>query len=215
MTLKAPKADDSWEAKGDYALKSMVLFRPWRSAWCALQKWLGDPKLYADKNPDVIWQALHEEYHNWRATLMASAAPYKSTDPCIWRPAPTYNSCDWWACMTERRLQNLDLVCARHTQHSTRPTYVNGLPVEEDFPIEADECAESCDSEASDATSQRSVQAVLADMESDEELKQPRVFPPVPGKLCGTLPLGVMATEFLSQPIKTKKNQILIPKFHY
>ena len=59
-------------------------------------------------------------------------APHAARDPNVWRPAPVYDTAAWWACMTARRLDNLRLVSAKHTEHALRPDTVDGLPVEEE-----------------------------------------------------------------------------------
>ena len=81
-----------------------------------------------------MWKALHEAYDQWRADLTTLASPHVSRDPAVWRPAPIYDTAAWWACMTTRRLQNLHLVSAKHSDHALRPDTVDGLPVEEDDP---------------------------------------------------------------------------------
>ena len=87
-----------------------------------------------------MWKALHAAFTHWSTELTTLAAPHASRDPDVWRLAPVYDTAAWWACMTVRRLDNLQLVSAKHTEHALRPDTVDGLPVAEDDDQEA-KCA--------------------------------------------------------------------------
>ena len=157
---------------------------------------MGEPSTFAGAAEETVWKALHESYEAWYATLRTRAAPHMSRELGTWQPAPSYGSPAWWACMVTRRLDNFQLVCAKHTEHGQRPITLDGLPVEEESEREEIKTGEnSSEAESHDAPVRQDM-AEVGDMTSDEEPVRTRVYPSVLGTRCGRLPLGVEANTF-------------------
>ena len=76
--------------------------------------------------------------------------------------------------MLVKRLDNLQLLCSRHTHHSQRPTTVDGLPVEEASDTDAKKSDDDSSSEESRDGPAQAAKHDLADMESDEEMEAAR-----------------------------------------
>ena len=54
-----PKRDSEPDAKGSYALFCMLLLRPWRSKYHAIQSWIGPPVNFRGRPRDDVWLALY------------------------------------------------------------------------------------------------------------------------------------------------------------
>ena len=127
-----PKADSDAETKGTYALFCMVLLRPWRDIFLAIQSWIGAPSQFRNHSRDCMWIALYDAYVKWRSELFTSAAPYFSGDSRTWLPAPSFCSDHWWVCVVHRIVESMDMALAHPAQNSTKKPDVQGLPLEED-----------------------------------------------------------------------------------
>jgi hypothetical protein len=125
------------------------------------------------------------------------AAPHMSRDPQAWQPPPVYNSDAWWACLITKGLNNLRLVSSKHTEHPLRPATVNGLPVEQDSDPDGEDPEKP---PCSDVSSEGNIERVVEDLISETEDHPPHGYPAAPVKRCGTLPLGTVAIDLLSQP---------------
>ena len=105
---KKPVADADPEEKGKYALFVMLLFRPWRGVH--VPDFL-DNVLYSSSGMplQVAWHKIHDEFIRWRRDEIDKVAqPYLQRELPI-EAQPSFNSRDWWACMTALRLRNLDV----------------------------------------------------------------------------------------------------------
>ena len=195
--VHAPNPEDSIEAKGRYALKVFILFRPWRAPVQALHEWLGGASSFAGKDIEDVFGVLHTNVEAWQSKLATLAAPHMSRDPQAWQPPPVYNSDAWWACLITKGLNNLRLVSSKHTEHPLRPATVNGLPVEQDSDPDGDDPEKP---PCSDVSSEGNIERVVEDLISETEDHPPHGYPAAPVKRCGTLPLGTVAIDLLSQP---------------
>ena len=127
-----PKADSDADAKGRYALFAMLLLRPWRQQYIAIQSWIGAPSHLQNLSQDSMWLALHDAYRNWRSELSKSAAPYFSRDPKTWLPAPHFGTQEWWNCRVYTIVENMDLAFAHPGDKASKIPDVQGLPLESD-----------------------------------------------------------------------------------
>ena len=127
---RKPEDGSSSEEKGRYGLFMMLLFRPWRGpnevdfVVATLRR--GSRRLTeAD-----AWERIYGEYFSWRETEVdGRASRYLPgvSDPPI--DKPKFDSPEWWACMTRRRLRHLELVLSKYNRlGDEKPLDLDMLP---------------------------------------------------------------------------------------
>ena len=200
-----PTADSTSEARGDYALFAMVLFRPWRAPGAALQAWLGPPKRAhaGDGCSARIGDALYEEFCRWRQSLRDDVDEYRTSTSASEQPSPPYPNRQepgtaWWSAMTLARLDNLELLCAKRTPDSTKPpTTLDGLPLGSDADSQSDHKASDNESvAASSEEKEEGLPGQDAVLSENEDVPNRPLYPPAEARRCGKLPRENTAGTF-------------------
>ena len=198
-----PTSTSSSEERGRYAVFMMMLFRPWRHLeQTVLKDWMGDSVL---THIDAAWEALFTEFLRWRkediidvaSPYFNRAAPFQERSL---RPLFEKDGSDWWPCLIYPRLLNMELALARKRRNkdtSLNPI-VLGVRVEND---EAGSPTPPCSPRGSDSDDA----GIIEDDTPADELKSledlPRgVYPPVSGKLCGSIGHAVALNDFFGAP---------------
>ena len=135
----SPDKNSSIQAKGEYALFAMLLFRPWRG----LTEIDFLASLLAHCTPEStsieMWEVIYDAYQHWRAALDSVATPFlrrsAGAAPVPLRSEgssdsgmPPFGTEQWWACVTSCKLRNLDLVLSGVKHNAYRqPTAVELL----------------------------------------------------------------------------------------
>ena len=131
--LPAPPKDSSDEiAKGKYALFAMMLLRPWRDLFLAIQSWIGPPRPHQTSSPKAIWMAVYDAYVVWRNQLEKSVAPYFSREKNSWLPAPRYDAPEWWDCRVHQIVENMDMALAHPGHRISKVPNSSTLALEND-----------------------------------------------------------------------------------
>ena len=211
--------DDSAGAaeKGYYALFMMFLFRPHRDVADFFPGSLVTSSNQSGEaiSMDNVWNAVFQEFTRWRTTEIDSIArPYLNRQESEQqRPAPSFNTPDWWACVISEKLLNYDTIMRKHsTEAAAPPTDLDLLP--EFVPPKRDDTKEV---EAQEKFASMFTSLQNDDDDSDESDRgedqgtshEPTL--PTPRKLgvasplathCGELPAGSQLDDFHTPPLK-------------